>query len=107
MVIDSLAHDAVDRTDDLAAAALWLPPASLQTSEEEAADFAAAIEGVTHQFSRAVLQLFSVPGDHHRHEPHGHHPETYLRAWSFTSRSVAASADAFGGEAPAATCDSG
>ena len=74
MVTDSLLHGEVYTTDDFAAAALWLPPASLQTSEEEAADFAAAIEGVTHEFSPAVLQLFSVLGDHHPHEPHYYLP---------------------------------
>ncbi|MDP8970780.1 MAG: GNAT family N-acetyltransferase [Actinomycetota bacterium] len=74
MVTGSLAHDEVYTTDDLAGAALWLPPAALQPSDGEAADFAAAVERVTHEFTPAVLQLFATLEEHHPHEPHYYLP---------------------------------
>lgn len=74
MVTVSLAHDEAYTTDDLAGAALWLPPIALRPSDEEAAAFAAAIERVTHEFSARVLQLFAILDDCHPHEPHYYLP---------------------------------
>lgn len=74
MVAGSLEHDEVYTTDDLAGAALWLPPAALQISDEEAAAFAAAVEGVTCEFAPAVLRLFSTLDEHHPHAPHYYLP---------------------------------
>lgn len=74
MVAGSLEYDHVYTTDDLAGAALWMPPAALEASYEEAAALTAAIEGVTHEFAPAVLQLFAILDDHHPHEPHYYLP---------------------------------
>lgn len=74
MATGSLAHDEAYTTDDLAGAALWLPPSALHPSDEEAAAFAVAIERVTHEFSPLVLQLFAILDDCHPHEAHYYLP---------------------------------
>lgn len=74
MVNVGLEYDEVYTTDDFAAAALWLPPAALHTSEDEAAALANAVERVTHEFAPAVLQLFAVLDDHHPSEQHYYLP---------------------------------
>lgn len=74
MVNAGLEYDEVYTTDDFAGAAVWLPPAALHTSEDEAAIFANAVERVTHEFAPAVLQLFAALDDHHPKEPHYYLP---------------------------------
>jgi GNAT superfamily N-acetyltransferase len=74
MVQGSLELDEVYTTDDLAGAALWVPPAALEVSDEDAAAFAGAVEAVTEEFAPAVLELFAVLDDHHPHDPHYYLP---------------------------------
>jgi GNAT superfamily N-acetyltransferase len=74
MVAASLEHDHTYATEDLGGAALWMPPAALEVSDEEAAAFAAAVELVAEEFAPAVLQLFAILDHHHPHEPHYYLP---------------------------------
>lgn len=74
MVAASMEHDSAYTTDGLAGAALWLPPAALHVSDEEAAAFAAEIERVTHEFAPAVGQLLETLDAAHPTEPHYYLP---------------------------------
>ncbi|MBT2492702.1 GNAT family N-acetyltransferase [Streptomyces sp. ISL-96] len=73
-VTGCMEYDEVYVSDDLAGAALWMPPHVQEAFDDEADAFAAAVERVTHEFAPAVLRLLTTLDDHHPREPHCYLP---------------------------------
>lgn len=74
MASGSLEYEEVYTVDGCGAAALWVPPEGLESSESEETAFFGAVEGVTHECFPAVRTLFGVLDERHPREPHYYLP---------------------------------
>ncbi|PCG83548.1 GNAT family N-acetyltransferase [Streptomyces sp. WZ.A104] len=73
-VAGCMRYHEVYTTDDLAGAALWMPPHVQQAFDDNAEAFASDVERVAQEFAPAVMELLTLLDDNHPRESHYYLP---------------------------------